>query len=91
LLHDLLLAEFMGMPKGAQREYGRIQYIQDPAEVARLVREKNTFGFLLNPTKMSQVQAITDIGETMPQKSTFFYPKLLTGLVFYDLGGSKGL
>jgi uncharacterized protein (DUF1015 family) len=85
LLHDLVLAEFMGISKGAQREYGQIKYIQDPKEVVKLVEEKNTYGFLMNPTKIHQIEAVTDIGEVMPQKSTFFYPKLLTGLVFYDL------
>jgi uncharacterized protein (DUF1015 family) len=74
------------MPKGAQREYGHIHYVKDAEEAVRLTREKNTEGFLLNPTKVSQLEAVTEIGATMPQKSTFFYPKLLTGLVFYDLG-----
>jgi uncharacterized protein (DUF1015 family) len=86
LLHDLVLEEVMGMPKGAQREYGHIHYVKDAEEAVRLTREKNTEGFLLNPTKVSQLEAVTEIGATMPQKSTFFYPKLLTGLVFYDLG-----
>jgi uncharacterized protein (DUF1015 family) len=85
ILHDLVLEEMMGISKGAQKEYGKIQYIQDPQEVLRLVKEKQTYAFLMNATKIKQVEAITDIGETMPQKSTFFYPKLLTGLVFYDL------
>jgi len=37
--------------------------------------------FLLNPTSLKQVYEISERGETMPQKSTDFYPKLLTGLV----------
>lgn len=85
LLHDLVLAEIMGVAKGAQREYGKVYYIQEVGQVLKKVEEKNSFGFLLNPTKIKQIEAITDIGEVMPQKSTFFYPKLLTGLVIYDL------
>ena len=43
-------------------------------------------GAFLNATLISQVRALADRGETMPQKSTYFYPKLLTGLVFDALG-----
>jgi uncharacterized protein (DUF1015 family) len=39
----------------------------------------------MNATKLKQIEAVAEIGEKMPQKSTFFYPKLLTGLVFYEL------
>lgn len=85
LLHDLVLEEIMGISKGAQREYGKISYVQDVGDVLKRVEDKNTFAFLLNPTKIKQIEAITDIGEVMPQKSTFFYPKLLTGLLMYDL------
>ena len=40
----------------------------------------------LNATEVGQVRAVADRGEVMPQKSTYFYPKLLTGLVFDALG-----
>jgi uncharacterized protein (DUF1015 family) len=43
-------------------------------------------GFFMNPTRMSQVKKVAmDCGERMPQKATYFYPKLPSGLVFYDL------
>ncbi len=86
LLHYLVLQEVMGISLGAQREYGTLEYIKDSHELIEKTRRQNTFGFLLNPTQMAQVQAVTEIGEVMPQKSTYFYPKLLTGLLFYDLG-----
>jgi uncharacterized protein (DUF1015 family) len=41
--------------------------------------------FLLNPTSYDQVARVCAQAETMPQKSTYFHPKLLTGLVFYQL------
>jgi len=37
--------------------------------------------FVVSPTKIAQVRAVAKAGQTMPQKSTFFYPKLLSGLV----------
>ena len=41
--------------------------------------------FLLNPTKVEQVLRMADSGEIMPHKSTFFYPKILTGLLIRKL------
>ena len=38
-------------------------------------------GFLLNPTRMSQVQRVSEAGLVMPRKSTYFYPKVISGLV----------
>jgi len=38
--------------------------------------------FIMNPTRMDQLRSIALSGQTMPQKSTYFYPKLLTGMVF---------
>ena len=41
--------------------------------------------FLMNPTKIAQVKAVAEAGLVMPQKSTYFYPKLLTGLTINPL------
>jgi uncharacterized protein (DUF1015 family) len=40
---------------------------------------------LLNPTGVHEVMAIAQAGDKMPQKGTYFYPKLLAGIVLYDL------
>ncbi|HCU25308.1 MAG TPA: DUF1015 domain-containing protein [Deltaproteobacteria bacterium] len=84
ILHDLLFAELLGISKGAQKEYGNILYVKEAAEVLRLAEAKQSYGFLMNATKLKQIEAVIAIGEKMPQKSTFFYPKPLTGLVLYD-------
>lgn len=84
ILHDLVLEELLGVSKGAQREYGNIMYIKEAKEAVQLAQDKNTFAFLMNGTKLKQIEAVIAIGEKMPQKSTFFYPKPLTGFVFYD-------
>ncbi len=86
ILHDLVMGELLGITKGAQREYGNILYIKDAAEAVQLAQEKKTYAFLMNATKLKQLQSVIEIGEKMPQKSTFFFPKPLTGLVFYDFG-----
>jgi len=85
VLHDLVLAELLGVSRGAQKEYGVLQYVKDAGETVRLAAEKKSHAFLMNATKLKQIEAVCEIGEKMPQKSTFFYPKLLTGLVFNEL------
>jgi uncharacterized protein (DUF1015 family) len=60
----------------------KVVYVKDDAEAVQLVDEKDgQAAFFLNPTKIADVIAIASKLEKMPQKSTFFYPKLLSGLV----------
>jgi uncharacterized protein (DUF1015 family) len=47
-------------------------------------------GFLLNATRSEQIADVCLAGELMPEKSTYFYPKLLTGLVFHSLEAMSG-
>lgn len=46
---------------------------------------KAQLGFVMNPTSVAEVEAVSKIGEVMPQKSTFFFPKVLTGVVIHSL------
>ncbi|MBN2011488.1 DUF1015 domain-containing protein [candidate division KSB1 bacterium] len=63
-----------------------ISYSKDGDESIELVDNGNfQLAFFLNPTKISQIKAITSKGERMPQKSTYFYPKLVSGLIFHKL------
>ena len=57
-----------------------------PDALAQLATGAYELGAFLNATRVDQVRAIADEGEVMPQKSTYFYPKLLTGLVYDALG-----
>jgi uncharacterized protein (DUF1015 family) len=63
-----------------------IGYAKSEAE-ARALLDAGEYqaAFLLRPTPVDQVREIAAAGETMPPKSTFFFPKLLTGLVFNPL------
>jgi uncharacterized protein (DUF1015 family) len=85
VLHELILREALGMdPQEAEKH---IDYAKSvPDAMAALAGGRYELGAFLNATLVSQVRAIADRGETMPQKSTYFYPKLLTGLVFDALG-----
>jgi uncharacterized protein (DUF1015 family) len=63
-----------------------LSYHHDAAEAVRMVQKDGWAAtILLNPTKMTEVQAVAEAGLRMPPKSTFFYPKLLTGLVIHPI------
>ena len=83
LLHALIFEELCGIDQKAQTEQRNLRYLKDAAQA---LAEANASGvqavFLMNPTKVAQVKAVADAGLVMPQKSTFFYPKLASGLVF---------
>jgi uncharacterized protein (DUF1015 family) len=80
LLHDLLLEKVLGI---AVRE-DMIAFTQDDAVALDLVaRQEYQVAFLLNPTPVEQVVQQAMAGKRMPRKSTYFYPKLLTGVVMH--------
>ena len=84
VLHDILFQQFLGLPPEVQKQ--KLSYTIDADDALQSVIErKYQAGFLLNPTSYDQVVQVCKQTETMPQKSTYFYPKLLTGLVFYQL------
>jgi uncharacterized protein (DUF1015 family) len=85
-LHKCLLEGVLGISEDAIREQRNISYLRDMDEAMRQVRQgKANVAFLMNPVRMQQVRDIAFAGEVLPQKSTDFYPKLLTGLTIYAL------
>ncbi len=64
---------------------GLVEYTHEAHEVVQRAETGDTVGFLLNPVSVAEVMLLADQGERMPQKSTFFYPKMGTGLVFHPL------
>ena len=85
LLHELLLSEALGL--GHDDAERHVDYAKNvPDALAALQSGRYELGAFLNATLVDQVRAIADQGEVMPQKSTYFYPKLLTGLVYDALG-----
>ncbi len=87
ILHALVLETLLGIDRKAQEEQRNLRYVKGSRELIRLVREdpEIQLGFLMNPTRLQEVRDVAMAGERMPQKSTFFYPKLLTGLVMHLL------
>lgn len=86
ILHDGILQHILGISVEAQAAKTNLQYLQDPRDgIARLSRGEGQVLFLMNGTPVSQVREVAEAGEVMPQKSTYFYPKVLTGLAVHTL------
>jgi uncharacterized protein (DUF1015 family) len=81
-----VLEPLWGIDDAALRA-GAVEYSHDPEEVLSAARAKpgESAAFLIGRVGIAEVMALADEGERMPQKSTFFYPKLGTGLVFHAL------
>jgi uncharacterized protein (DUF1015 family) len=85
-LHKCMLERVLGISEEAIRDQNNVRYIRDIGEAIAQVRSgAANVAFLMNPARMAQVRDIAFAGEVMPQKSTDFYPKLLTGLTIYAL------
>ncbi|RKZ32299.1 DUF1015 domain-containing protein, partial [bacterium] len=87
ILHKLILEDILGIDTQALEEKRNLYYIRDREEGFEYMNEdEKVIGvFYMNPTKIEQVKEIAGAGERMPQKSTDFYPKLLTGMVINKL------
>jgi len=85
-LHCLVLEKLLGITPEAIREQTNLRYLRDAAEAIEQVAEgRANVAFLVNPVTLDQLREIAFAGELMPQKSTDFYPKLLSGLAIYAL------
>jgi uncharacterized protein (DUF1015 family) len=86
VLHSAVLEELLGITPEAQAAKTNLQYPQDAAASLADVRAgKGQVLFLMNATPVAEVRRVAEAGEVMPQKSTFFYPKVLTGLAIHTL------
>jgi uncharacterized protein (DUF1015 family) len=85
-LHRCLLETVLGLSEESIRNQQNLSYVRGADEALDRVRSGSAnVAFLMNPVRMSQVKDIAFGGEVLPQKSTDFYPKLLSGLTVYAL------
>jgi uncharacterized protein (DUF1015 family) len=84
-LHRLMLERILGISEEAILNQQHVKYERDAFQAISWVRQGANVAFLLNPAKIEQVRDIAFAGEVLPQKSTDFYPKLLSGLAIYAL------
>jgi uncharacterized protein (DUF1015 family) len=85
-LHKCLLEGVLKLSEESIRNQQNISYLRDASEALDQVRKgAANVAFLMNPCPVAQVRDVAFAGEVMPQKSTDFYPKLLSGLTAYAL------
>jgi uncharacterized protein (DUF1015 family) len=85
-LQCLVLEKLLGISAEAIREETHLRYFRDAAEATdQVARGEANAAFLMNPVTLEQLREVAFAGEVMPQKSTDFYPKLLSGLAIYAL------
>jgi uncharacterized protein (DUF1015 family) len=86
LLHTALLGDRLGISAEAVAAGNTLGYTRSEADArGRVARGEAAAAILVRPTRLEELTAVAAAGDVMPQKSTYFYPKLLTGLVFYPL------
>ena len=84
-LHKVMLERVLGISEEAIRNQDHVKYERDAFEAISCVRQGANVAFLMNPARIDQVRDIAFAGEVLPQKSTDFYPKLLSGLTISAL------
>jgi uncharacterized protein (DUF1015 family) len=85
-LHKCLLEGVLKISEDAIRNLQNVSYHRDAADALAQVRSGQAqAAFLMNPVRMRQVRDVAFAGELLPQKSTDFYPKLLSGLTIYAM------
>ena len=92
VLHELVLESALGIDRAAQAAQTNIRYYKDTADLlARVARGEGQVAFVMHPTRVEQVKAVADASEIMPQKSTFFYPKIASGAVINPVRAEESL
>ena len=85
-LHTVVLDHILGLDPATITRLGNVRYIRDAQESVAMVQSGDAdVAFLIKPITLDQLRDVSLSGEVMPQKSTDFYPKLLSGLAIYAL------
>ncbi len=90
VLHKLILEKLLGIGEKELASKRHLEYIRDGGHsieqiTARVDSGQAQAAFFVNPEKVKMIQEVANAGETMPQKSTFFYPKVFSGLTIYKM------
>ncbi|WP_213807525.1 DUF1015 domain-containing protein [Granulicella sp. dw_53] len=85
-LHSIILDKLLGLDQETITRLGNVRYIREADEAVALVANgEANIAFLIKPITLNQLKDVSLSGDVMPQKSTDFYPKLLSGLAIYAL------
>ena len=90
VLHKLILEQLLDIGEKQLKSDSNIEYIKDTDNaiddsISKVDAGEKQLAFFLNPVNMEHIKNVTAAGEKMPQKSTYFYPKIYTGLTINKL------
>jgi uncharacterized protein (DUF1015 family) len=90
ILHTLILDDHLGIDKEKLTKQANVEYIKDTGTAIRESIDMVNSGkfqlvFFMNPPKVEEIETVAGGNEKMPQKSTFFYPKVYSGFVIYKM------
>lgn len=86
ILHSLILERIFGIDKENMANQVNLRYTRSLKEALSSVQKgESQCAFLMNPTRVKEISEVAAAGEKMPQKSTYFYPKLITGLAMNQM------
>lgn len=86
ILDNLILDNMLGIGESQRRSQDNLAYSRSEEWVITQIKNRTyQLGFFLNPTQVQEIVNVAEARDKMPQKSTYFYPKLLTGLVINKL------
>jgi uncharacterized protein (DUF1015 family) len=86
VLHEMIIERILGITEEQQKKEEHIGFIKGDDETIQKVLTRNVqLAFFVNPPTVEEVFQVAKSGETMPPKSTFFYPKVFSGLVIYKM------
>jgi len=86
ILHELLVERVLGISQEEVRDKGRLGYYKDARKaLVDIKKGEGSLAMFLRAPTVGEIWKVAQAGETMPQKSTYFYPKLITGLVMHPL------
>lgn len=89
ILHDYIFEKLLDMSRSSQADQQNLDYIKNTPDAFSAADLPTTeMVAMMNPPRLDQVESVASSGGVMPQKSTYFYPKLASGLLINDLGGA---
>lgn len=92
LLHSLVLEKVLGITPAAQEAQTNLRYVKDTTKaIAEAAKPGTQAVFLMTPSAVDSVKQVADRGEIMPQKSTYFFPKIASGLVINRIDPDEDL
>ncbi|MEF8878993.1 MAG: DUF1015 domain-containing protein [Candidatus Thermoplasmatota archaeon] len=84
ILHKIVIENMMGIDSNNLEDH--VSYTREDERAVKMVDNGEfDFSIFMNPTKIEELKKVADAGEHMPQKSTYFLPKMLSGLVAYKM------